>query len=156
MATQIDSRFLFDSHFFAEVLKGDFELQKKLIYISSKASGNKKCQNMISKKTRDSICESHSLNESIVRMFLNKIDEPIIIEAVDEEDERTLKYAVHLTYQWPHKVIVFTASSKVDAYEKSKHYDNIKSISFVTKEDAVAVINYWFDKCREERVSNSD
>ncbi|MEK6933832.1 MAG: hypothetical protein AABW75_03080 [Nanoarchaeota archaeon] len=156
MATKIDFRFVFDSNFFKETLKDDFDLQRKLAYITSKASGNKKRQNIISAKSRKFICEMHNLNEITVRIFFNKIEEPEVIENVEDEIIRTIKYAVHLTSEWPFKVIIFTSSDKIKEYQNSEHYKNIKNISFKSNEDAKGFIDYWFMRCRDEKLSSSD
>lgn len=156
MATRIEFRFIFDSHFFEEIIKEDFDLQEKLSYITSKASGNKKRQNIISAKTRKKICDDFSINETTIRIFLNKIEEPETIEIEEDEIIRTLRYAVHLTYQWPHKVIIFTSESKIKDYNKCDHYGDIKSISFKSGENAKELIDYWFKKCRDERSSSCD
>jgi len=156
MATKVDFRFVFDSNFFEETLKGDFDLQQKLAYITSKASGNKKRQNIISAKSREYICRVNNLNEATVKIFFNKIEEPEVIESVEDEIIRTIKYAVHLTSEWPFKVVIFTSGDKMGIYENSEHYKNIKSISFKSNEDAREFIDYWFKKCRDERLSSCE
>lgn len=157
MATKIDHRFLFDSFFFEEVLKNDSVLQQKLTYITSKAQSNKKKQNLISEKSRNKILKNNpKISLEVVRYFLNGIEPVEVIEVEDDEIARTLRYAVHHTYFYPNKVMIFTGKDKVGEYKNSQHYQNIKAISFVSKEDAVALINFWFDKCRDERVTSCE
>ena len=155
MATQINYRFLFDSSFFEEVLKGDYDLQAKLIYITSKAVGNKKRQNLISKKSRELIAKNNpKISDEVLRYFLNKLETPESIESEEDEIIRTLRYAIYLTSEWPFKVIIFTSEKNLESYKTSPHYQNVKTISFKCNEDAKEIIEYWFKKCREE-VSHS-
>lgn len=151
MATKIDIRFVFDSFFFEEVLKNDFELQKKLTYITSKASGNKKKQNAISDKSRKTILENNpNISLEVLRYFLNRIELPSQIENIDDEIERTIKMAINLTYELPHQSMIFTSAVKMEEYKSNAHYQNNKKISFISGEDAKALIDSWFNQCREE------
>ena len=157
MATRIEHRFVFDSEFFEETLKDDSELQYKLSYITSKATHNKKKQNLISEKSRNLIIENNEgISLEVLRYFLNRIEPIDIIESIDEEVTRTLKYAIEVTYSWPFRVILFTSEAKVEEYKNNPHYKNNKAISFEAKEDAKATIEYWYGKCREERLGSCD
>jgi hypothetical protein len=151
MATRINVRFVFDNFFFEEVLKNDYELQRKLTYITSKASGNKKKQNTISNKSRNIILLNNpNISLEVLRYFLNKIDLPSQIENVDDEIERTIKMAINLTYEWPYQSIIFTSTNKIEEYKNNVHYQGIKKVSFINGEDAKALIDSWYKLCREE------
>lgn len=154
MATKVEHRFLLDTFFFEKVLKGNPDLQYKLGYITSKASGNKKNQNLISNKSREIILKNNpKISDEVLKYFLNRIKDPEYvqsIEDIDDEVERNVKYAISLTYYFPNKVIIFTTKEKLDEYEKNKHYQNIKSVSLITDDDAIKVVEFWFKKCRYE------
>ena len=88
----------------------------------------------------------------VVRYFLNRIDTEEAEEIEREEDEitRTIRYAFHFTTQYPNKVMIFTSNDKIEEYKKNEHYEEIKSIKVINGDDAISIIEYWFNKCREE------
>lgn len=157
MATKIDTRFIFTSHFFEEVLKDNFELQHRLTYITSKASGYKKKQNAVSSKTREKILKDNpTLALEVLRYFLNKIDLPEIIEEIEEEIERTIKMAIYLTYETidikpTTDITIFVSENLIKDYKQNEHYNNHKNLTFISGEDAKRMIDYWFKICQEER-----
>lgn len=157
MATKIDYRFVFDSFFFEETLKNDFELQSKLAYITSKASGNKKRQNVTSNKSREIILKQNpKISLEILRYFLNRIDIPDAIESIEDEIERVIKMAIYLTYESPNQSMIFTSKNNIEKYKSNPHYQNHKKVSFIAGEDAEEMINMWYNRCREERESSCE
>ena len=91
MATKIEFRFLFDIDFFEDIIKNKnnifADIAYKLSYITSKATHNKKKQNIISEKSRENLVKNNpKLSMESIRIFLNRLDDtPSIIE--NEEDE---------------------------------------------------------------------
>ena len=160
MATKIDTRFVFTSGFFNESLKDNFDLQYKLSYITSKATGNKKKQNTISSKTREQILiDNPKLSLEVLRYFLNKIDLPLPIEEIEDEETRTIKMAIYLTYETIYtkpttSITIFVSKSKSNSYKGNPHYQHHKRLTFISGEEAIDLINYWFKICREERISS--
>ena len=155
MATEVDSVFVFDSAFFDEVLSdlgSLYEIASRLAYITSKATHNKKRQNKISPRSFDYIIDKHpTLNEESLRIFLNRVHDAPQLESEQDEVVRTIKYAVYSTTKWPFRATIFTSQSQHDAYRTSGHLAEVQNVSVLSKPEALAIIDQWFKKCREDK-----
>lgn len=161
MSSLIPERFVFDNFFFDDLIVNKreelFTWAEKLSHITSKARFNKKKQNIMSKKSRDNFIKKHNLSEEYVRIFIN-LPEPLIppFEANSDEISRTLLYAIHLTYYYPNKVIIFTTSEKEKEYLKNPHFIGTTNVRFIKGDDALTLIDFYLKKCREEKTSSCD
>jgi hypothetical protein len=66
------------------------------------------------------------------------------IEKIQNEIERTIKYAIHLLEHSPHKTTIFTSPEKESEYLDNSHYKGVKDINVKSGKEALDLINsYW-------------
>lgn len=114
MPYRYNHRFVFDSNFFS-IIKDNYILFDKMTRITVGSQEHKKRQNIISVKSRDKIIQDYNVDIEVLRYFLNKypdVDAIEYIEQIDDEIERTIKYAIHLKGEKPYSVIIFTSDEK--------------------------------------------
>ncbi len=144
-----ESRLVLDFHFYEEIIRKNPKLLMKLMYINANSRGHKRTSNIMSKNIFNKILEMYpSMHRSTLRSACFDI-EVGELEEIEDEIERVIKYAIHITEETPHKSIILTSEEKVNEYEKNPHYKNVKEISIKGGEDAIILIETYWKECTE-------
>jgi len=154
-STTYECRLVADYHFYEEVIKKNPLLLKKLMYINANSLGHKRTSNVISKKIFQKILTNNSsMTRPVLRcsFFDIEVEE---LEAISDEIERTIKYAIHITDEPPHKSIILTSKNKLEDYKTNPHYIGVKEIDLKCDEEAKELIERYWKQCTNRGFSIS-
>ncbi len=132
------------------MIKDNPFLLKKLMYINARAKGFKRCFNIISRKIFEKILRNNPrMPRELLRCSFYPAEEEVL-EEIPDEIERTVKYAVHLIKDDPKKKsLILTSDVKKQIYLNNSHYRNAKDISVKSGNDAIELINEFWELCTE-------
>lgn len=147
-----NNRLVFDRYFYDDIkfkkLITTPNVLIKLIKINDKAKGRRsRIQNVMSKKIFNKILidNPHMVREILRSAFYDISKEEL--ESIDDEIERTIKIAIDLLDEEPHKTLIFTSKNKIEEYKQNPHFIGVKEIDVKAEEEALAIINDYFDSC---------
>lgn len=127
----------------------------RLMYINANSKNYYRCHNVISKRdyeylvsleesTEEQLKEKSEKAESLLKAAFHPTDTPTNIEAIDDQVERNIKYAIEYASKEPHRSTILTTDAKKPQYLSNSHYANVKSILVLSGKDALQLIeNYW-------------
>jgi len=145
-------RLIFDKAFFDDVKVGRFASSKphvllKLIYINDRSKLCKKHFNIISKKDFEGVLrENPHIRPEMLRAsaYDMNIEE---IERISDEVERTIKLAIDVLDEEPHRAIIITSDKKLESYTSNSHFIGVKEINAMAGDAAIKQINDYFQDC---------
>lgn len=149
---QFDSRLIFDRHFYQDIKTKKIHTTPsmliKLMHINDKAKGHSRTHNIMSRKVFDSILEeTPKMPRNLLRASFYP-SEKEDIEEVEDEIERTIKIAIDSLDEPPNRALIFTSEKRQDEYKNSSHFIGVKGIDVKVGQEAVAIIDSYFDLCR--------
>jgi hypothetical protein len=144
-----EARLVFDEEFYEKIIKEDYKLLTKLMYINACSKGYKRMSNIMSKKIFLKILMNNiTMSRELLRSsFYDIMMEEL--EDIEDEVERTIKYAIHITSEPPYRAIILTSASMVEKYEENPHFKGIKEINVKGGEDAIELVNSYWKLCTE-------
>jgi len=156
--TKLPYRFIFDSfHFSAlkEILnQTSFSVYLiQLMKISSNSMDHKRKHCLISRKSLEEISRD-TLKFKYIGLFLftNALDpqDISIIEKVDDEIERTIRYAQDSKAYEPFKSAIFTNDDKIDEYKEllNKMGKDAENIILVGHREAIGLIKKYHEEVK--------
>lgn len=149
-AIAFKNRFVFDRYFFEDFKAGRFNTKpsilKMLMYVNDRAREHKRTHNVMSKKIFDEITQNPNMVREVLRCSFYDSDTPQI-EEIPDEVERTIKLAIDLLEEEPHRTIIFTSDEKIEAYKKNPHFNGVKEISVKSGKEALVIITDYFQQC---------
>lgn len=149
-STTYECRLIADYHFYEEVIKKKPLLLRKLMYINANSLGHKRTSNIMSKKIFQKILANNSsMARSVLRCSFFDIDVEEL-EIIDNEIERTIKYAIHIIQESPHKSIILTSKTKIEEYKRNSHYIGVKEIDVKCDEEAEELIERYWKQCTDK------
>ncbi|MFA6049097.1 MAG: hypothetical protein WC792_04100 [Candidatus Micrarchaeia archaeon] len=155
-----EHRYVFDRAFYDEIKnQGQTSICNKLMYISDRSKLWPRQQNAMSKATfsqlvLDTCAEKDQSDRPAVELLLRRmfypIDEPEPIEIIQDEVERTIKYAIELASDRPLRTIIFTSEAKIETYRTNSHFAGVKSISVKAGNDAWRFLENRFSEATDQ------
>ncbi|MEK6941268.1 MAG: hypothetical protein AABW85_00205 [archaeon] len=144
-------RLLIDSSFYEQLIKkAGFGLLTKLMYINAKSKDYPREHNVMSEKCFNDIVSNEKKQiekeqaVSLLKASFRPINEPASIEAIDNEFERNIKFAIELASKSPFRTIILTSQENLDKYAKNPHYMGVKSIVVKANQDAIQTIESMY------------
>ncbi len=146
------SRLVFDRHFYGDIKTRKIhttpDMLIKLMHINDKAKGHSRTYNIMSRKVFDSILEeTPKMPRNLLRasFYPNEKED---LEGVEDEIERNIKIAIDSLDEPPNKALIFTSEEKQVEYINNEHFKGVKGIDVKVGQEAVAIIDSYFDLCR--------
>ena len=141
-------RLIFDESFYNIEIKKDPKLLMKLMYINDRASGNKRRFNVLSKKIFQHILSQNpSMPRAVLRASFYDFEEEDL-ETIEDEIERTIKYAIYVIKENPDKKsLILTAEDNEEKYLLNSHYINAKDVTVKSGKEASGIIEGMFKLC---------
>lgn len=123
---------------------------KKLMYINANAKGFKRDFNVMSRKIFEKILQNNpSMPRELLRCSFCPFDESVL-EDIEDEVERTIKYAIHVVKDDPEKrSLILTSDEKQQEYLQNHHYTNSKDVVVRGGDFAVKLIEDFWKECSE-------
>ena len=149
-------RFVFDYAFYNNVIKEYTRnnitvkpsLLTKLMYINTNSKEHSRRHNVMSPKTFDLILKNNSsMYHALLRSSFYPNIESTSIESIDDEIERNIKHAIDIASECPYKTVILTSFDNEDKYLKNPHFLNVKEISVKSGEEALRLINNFWEMC---------
>ena len=149
-STKYESRLIADYNFYEEVIKKNPLLLRKLTYINANSIGHKRISNIIPKKIFNKILINNPhLPRSLLRSAFHDL-EVEELESIEDETERIIKYAIHITEETPHKSTILTSKTRVGEYQENQHYKGVKEIDVKCEDDAKELIERYWKQCTDK------
>ena len=118
------------------------------MYINTRAKRTKRHFNVMSRKTFENILGNNTKMPRELLLSSFYPNEEIELEEIDDEIERTIKYAIEVIKENPKKKsMILTSDAKKQRYLDSSHYKNAKDVFVKSGADAIELINAFWESC---------
>ncbi|MCL5730357.1 MAG: hypothetical protein M1165_02210 [Candidatus Pacearchaeota archaeon] len=118
------------------------------MYINARAIGLKRRFNVMSRKTFEKILRN---NTKMLRELLQSSFYPyeeLELEGIEDEIERTIKYAIEVIRENPKKKsLILTSDVRKPRYLESPHYKNAKDVTVKSGSEAIELVNAFWESC---------
>ena len=148
-------RLLFDKAFYdiiklnASIPRESPTLLFKLMHINAHSKEHRRQHNIMSNKSFNNILSTNTgMSRITLRAAFYPINEPVDIEAIEDEVERNIKHSIDLTSDTPYKVIIMTSDKMKETYESNGHFKSApRTINILSDEQAVDMIRLCYSQC---------
>ena len=144
------ARIIADESFIHWLIERDKLSFLKLTHIKSSSSEHKRVHNIMIEEDIQTMVETKKIKESNLRAAFKGIEIPKFI-APKNKNDKILILAITLATESPFKTYIFTTTDNFKTYNSSSHYKGVKSISLKTEEDALTIINSFWELFTSER-----
>lgn len=148
VSVKFDYRILTDKYFIEWLSKDKSnrgKILRKLMFVKSSSEENKKCHNIIEYSDAKECIHKNIIKDSTLGGAFKTYPLPYKFIKIKCGYTKIIQFAISLCYDKPYRCYIFTSSEKVEEYEKNPHYAVIKSVVVKGGNDAIAIINKYFD-----------
>jgi len=140
-----NARIIVDKEFVEWLIDYDKSSFFKLTHIKASSLDHKREHNIILKTHSDQILKINEITSTTLFGAFKALDVPSeVTTKLPNEIDQIIVFAIVLATSTPYKTYIFTTKDKAKEYEKSSHYNMVKSISVKANEDAITIINsFW-------------
>ena len=148
------ARILADESFIEWLIKKDKIAFLKLTHIKSSSIDCKGNHNIMIEEDIQNIIQKKIITESNLRASFKGKEFIINIPRSINKKDKIIILAIYLATNKPFKTYIFTTKDMEREYTGSPHYQNVKSISVKSEEDALTIINSFWNLFKTERDLN--
>lgn len=144
-------RLIFDEDFYEKIIKRNPNILRKLMYINSRAQGNKRTFNILPKSIFNLILTNNSsMSRELLRTSFYDL-EVEELESIEDNIEKVIKYAVHIVEENPKKKsMILTSEDNEIKYSTNPHFINARDVVVKSDTDALAIIEDFWEECTEK------